>query len=85
MRDIISKNQRIFALSRERFTCSQRGGITDWSVNNDEMKNCQALFSQRDNTTFVGTLSDIFELDLTNKGKIMRKIKTEGNGLSLKV
>ena len=84
VRDIITKNQRIFALSRERFTCSQRGGLTDWSVNHDEMGNCHALFSQRDNTTLVGTRSDhIFELDLTNKGKILRKVKTDDGGVTL--
>ena len=54
------------------------------SVNHDEMGNCHALFSHRDNTTLVGTRSDhIFELDLTNKGKILRKVKTDEGGVTL--
>ena len=84
VRDVISTGTRIFSLSRDKFTCSQRGGISDWTIEKDELANCQALFSQRENTVLVGTLSEyIFELDLTNKGKILRKVKTEEGGVTL--
>ena len=84
VRDVISTGTRIFSLSRDKFTCSQRGGISDWTIEKDELVNCQALFSQRENIVLVGTLSKyIFELDLTNKGKILRKVKTEEGGVTL--
>ena len=60
------------------------GGLPQWTCYPDGLVNATALHSQRETSVLVGGLcNSIYELDLTNKGKVLREVPSGSNGVTL--
>lgn len=66
------------------FLKSFSGGLPQWTAYPDGLASACALYSQRETSVLVGGLcNNIYELDLTNRGKIQRVIPSGSDGVTI--